>query len=73
MHIRVPSLGHLGRATLMLVSGKQGGGAISRVAVTRNVVDTTVLLVKPLVIGDAGLCESWVFTPLEVTDTGPGF
>ena len=60
--MRVPSLKHLDRAALMLVSGKQDDGALSRVAVTRHVVDTTVFLVKPLLLGEARLCESWVIT-----------
>ena len=62
MHIRVPSLKHLDRATLMLVSGKQVDGALPLVAVTRQALDTTVLLVKPQVLDDAKLYESWVFS-----------
>ena len=50
------------RATLTLVSGKHDDGALSRIAVTRHVVDTTVFLVKPLLLGEARLCESWAIT-----------
>ena len=74
MHTRLPSLKHLDRATLTLVSGKHDDGALSRVAVTRHVVDTTVFLVKPLVLGDARLCESWclVITHVAVLNTRKG-
>ena len=50
------------RATLTLVSGKHDDGALSRIAVTRHVVDTTVFLIKPLLLGEDRLCESWVIT-----------
>ena len=72
MHTGVPSLKHL--RTLTLASGKHDDGALSRVAVTRHVVDTTVFLVKPLVLGDARLCESWclVLTHLAVLNTRKG-
>ena len=53
------------RATLTLVSGKHDDGALSRIAVTRHVVDTTVFLVKPLLLGEARLCESRVFTHMQ--------
>ena len=72
MHTRVPSLKHLG--TLTLVSGKHDDGALSRVAVTRHVVDTTVFLVKLLVLGGARLFESWrlVLTHVATLDTRKG-
>ena len=70
MHTHVPFLKYL--RTLTFVSGQNDDGALSRVAVPRHVVDTTVFLVKPLVLGDARLCGSWCLVLTHVAGLALG-